>query len=73
LADAPVHSRGELLSGLAECWYRAGNMTKARAYLQLIGEQTKDSPYAARAKQVLDSPDPPNQLNWRCLGCHVEP
>ncbi len=72
LAQAPIHARGELFSALAEGCYRAGNVAKAREYMQLIVNQLKDSAYAARAKKVLDDPTPPGQLEWRCIGCHVE-
>jgi tetratricopeptide (TPR) repeat protein len=72
-AKLPLHSRGELLSGLAEGWYRAGNAAKARSYMQRIIAETTGSEYAARAQAVLVTANPPKQLNWRCIGCHVAP
>jgi tetratricopeptide (TPR) repeat protein len=72
-AKLPLHSRGELLSGLAEGWYRAGNAVKARGYLQRIVAETKGSEYSARAQVVLNAVNPPKQLNWQCIGCHVAP
>jgi tetratricopeptide (TPR) repeat protein len=72
-AKLPLHSRGELLSGLAEGWYRAGDATKAKVYLQRIVAEMKGSAYADRAQAVLNSAEPPKLLNWRCLGCHVAP
>jgi tetratricopeptide (TPR) repeat protein len=72
-ANLPLHSRGELLSGLADGWYRAGNAAKAQEYLKLIVSGTNGSRYAERAQAVLDSPEPPKQLQWRCIGCHISP
>jgi len=67
----PAHSRGELLSGLAEGWMRAGNAAKARSYAQHIVDEMPNSRYATRAKEFLDAPNPPAQLDWPCLGCHT--
>lgn len=67
----PEHARGELLSGLAEGWYRHGNQEKARMYFKQIVTELKGTGYATRADAVLDAAEPPKQLNWRCMGCHV--
>ena len=66
----PVHSRGELLSGLAEGWLRAGDAAKARVYAQRIVDDLPGTPYAARAKEFLAASPAPAQLDWNCIGCH---
>jgi hypothetical protein len=70
-STTPVHSRGELLSGLVEGWVRAGDAAKARSYAQRIVDELPGSPYAARAKQFLASVGAPAQLDWPCIGCHA--
>ena len=49
----PVHARGELLSGLAEGWFRAGDLAKAHSYMERLVQDTAGSPYAARAQGFL--------------------
>jgi hypothetical protein len=66
-----VHARGELLSGLAEGWLRAGDSDKARSYMDRLVRETPGSPYAARAQDFLSAAAPPKQLDWHCIGCHV--
>jgi len=67
----PVHSRGELLSGLAAGWLQAGDAAKARTYAQRIVQEMPGSRYAARAQAFLAAATSPAQLDWPCLGCHV--
>ena len=67
----PVHSRGELLSGLAEGWLRAGDAGKARGYAQRIVSDLPGSKYGARAQAFLAEANPPAQLDWQCIGCHA--
>ena len=67
----PVHSRGELLSGLAEGWLRAGDAGKARGYAQRIVSELPGSQYAVRAQAFLAQANPPAQLDWQCIGCHA--
>jgi tetratricopeptide (TPR) repeat protein len=67
----PVHSRGELLSGLAEGWLRAGDAEKARSYMERLVRETPGSPYADRAQNFLDAAPAPKHLDWHCIGCHV--
>jgi tetratricopeptide (TPR) repeat protein len=69
--NRPLHARGELLSGLAEGWYRAGDVQKARSYMERLVAETAGSPYAARAQVFLSASAPPKQLDWHCIGCHV--
>ena len=67
----PAHSRGELLSGLAEGWVRAGDAAKARTYAQRIVDELPGTEYAARSREFLAASAAPAQLDWPCLGCHV--
>jgi len=67
----PLHSRGELLSALAAGWLQAGDAAKARTYAQRIVQEMPGSRYAARAQAFLTASNPPAQLDWPCLGCHV--
>jgi len=69
--NRPLHARGELLSGLAEGWLRAGDSERARAYMNRLLTETSGSPYAARAQEYLSTGSPPARLDWHCLGCHV--
>jgi hypothetical protein len=69
--NRPLHARGELLSGLAEGWLRAGDSDRARWYMDRIVEETAGSPYATRAEDSLSATGPPKQLDWHCIGCHV--
>jgi len=69
--STPVHSRGELLSGLAEGWLRAGDAPKARSYAQRIVDDLPGTPYSARAKDFLVASPAPPQLDWQCIGCHA--
>jgi hypothetical protein len=48
-----VHSRGELLGGLAEAWNGLGNMEKSRGYLQRMLEEFPDTSYSRRGKGGL--------------------
>jgi hypothetical protein len=69
----PLHSRGELLSGLAAGWLQAADVAKARSYAQRIATEMPGSRYAARAQEFLSTVPPPARLDWPCLGCHVSP
>jgi hypothetical protein len=69
-----VHSRGELLFGLADGWFRLGNMDKSRGYLSRIAKDLAGSQYATRANDWLGTTDP-NELKKKsramsCIGCH---
>ena len=67
----PVHSRGELLSGLVAGWMRAGDAAKARNYAQHIVDEMPGTRYAARAKEFLAASPAPTLLDWQCMGCHA--
>ena len=68
--DVPIHSRGELLFGLASGWSILGNEKKAREYLKLITVQCKNSPYEDKARQWL-AKKWPLVVQHDCIGCHV--
>jgi hypothetical protein len=69
-----THSRGELLFGLADGWYRVGETNKSSQYLRRIIHDLPDTKYATRAQDWLDTADAAalrkksNAL--QCMGCH---
>ena len=63
-----VHSRGEILGGLAEALWRLERRDESRVYLNRMMDELPESPYALMAEQQLDNPDENAQLS--CLGCH---
>ena len=64
------HPRGELLFGLANGWYRAGDQEKARGYYERVVREVPGSEYAKRSKTWLETGTlPKNQMT--CIGCHV--
>lgn len=67
-ASLSVHSRGELLGGLADSLWRLGRRDDARVYLDRMIAELPDSPYALMAQRQLDNPETNAQLT--CLGCH---
>jgi len=67
----PVHSRAELLGGLAEAWNGLGDTKKSRGYLQRMMEEFADTSYSRRAKDVLSTAPKSGALGTTCLGCHV--
>jgi hypothetical protein len=69
-SNVPIHSRGELLFGLASGWSILGNEKKTRKYLTLILKECKDSPYEIRARRWLDKKWPV-VVQHDCIGCHV--
>lgn len=64
-----IHSRGELLFGLASGWSILGDQEKAKMYLELIVETCKDTEYEQEARRWLISRATPVQHD--CTGCHV--
>ncbi len=68
----PVHSRGELLGGLAEGYAGLGDSTKARVYLTRLTKEMPDTPYAQKAKTLLAGESLPRPLGVTCIGCHVD-
>jgi len=68
--DIPIHSRGELLFGLASGWSILGNENKTREYLRLILKECKNSPYEVKARRWL-AKKWPLVIQHDCIGCHV--
>jgi tetratricopeptide (TPR) repeat protein len=67
------HQRGELLTGLADGWNRAGNSEKARAFFERIVTELNGSIYQKRAKDWLENkPESKSPTFFACNGCHVE-
>lgn len=66
----PIHSRGELLFGLASGWSILGNGAKAREYLLLILKECKNTPYESEARRWLTRKWP-LVVQHECHGCHV--
>jgi hypothetical protein len=67
-----IHSRGELLFGLASGWSILGEMKKARYYLKLIVEECQGTVYQSEASRWL-SIEPLTIVQHDCTGCHVRP
>ena len=63
-----VHSRGELLGGIADGLWQLGKRDEARPYLQRMITELPGSPHTAMAQRQLDGPETTVQLT--CLGCH---
>lgn len=68
-----LHSRGELLSALAEDWYVLGQTNKSVEYLLLITNECAGSTYSKNAGSWLESIAAKTQNNPKtltCIGCH---
>jgi len=65
----PVHSRGELLAGLADGYGRLGDQEKSRAELERILKELPGSEYAKRAAAWMADPAYPVEQRT-CVGCH---
>jgi hypothetical protein len=68
--NVPIHSRGELLFGLASGWSILGNDSKAREFLMLILKECKNTPYETEARRWL-ARKWPVVIQHDCIGCHV--
>jgi hypothetical protein len=72
-----THAKGELLSGLADGWYRLGDLDKSRAYLRQITRDCAGSAYAVRASDWLETKDSSalqqKSKTMSCIGCHHGP
>jgi hypothetical protein len=65
-----MHSRGELLFGLASGWSILGERRKAQKYLRLIIEECQGTKYEREAERWLGiTPLPVVQHD--CTGCHI--
>lgn len=66
-----VHSRGELLTGLADGWSRLGDRDAARRYFARIVEELPGSVYERKARAWLeDRPEAGEPGFFECSGCH---
>jgi len=63
-----MHSRGELLFGLAEGWYRLGDQAKARSYFDRLVAEAAGSGRDSQAAEFLKTGALPKNLF--CVGCH---
>ena len=72
----PVHSRGELLGGMADTYRRLGEIEKARTYFKRITEDIPGSEYAKLSTQWLKVKDMGSKdiklQPVTCIGCHTE-
>ncbi|HYM12408.1 MAG TPA: hypothetical protein VEU62_16850 [Bryobacterales bacterium] len=66
-----THPRGELLSGLANGWYRLGNQEKARVYYERIAKELPGTEYQKRANIWLETKTLARS-QMTCVGCHVQ-
>jgi tetratricopeptide (TPR) repeat protein len=67
----PIHSRGELLGGLAEAWNGLGDKEKSKAYLQRMVVELPNTAYSNQANEILSAPSRTGALGTTCLGCHM--
>lgn len=71
-AKVSIHSRGELLFGLASGYSLLGDQEKTRSYLNLIVEQCGGTAYEREARRWLQFKTIPT-VQHDCIGCHVKP
>ena len=69
-SQVSVHSRGELLFGLASGWSILENQNKAREYLTLVLKECRDTSYESEARRWL-AKKWPVVIQHDCVGCHV--
>ena len=72
-AQMGVHSKGELLGGLADGYRRLGDTAKSREYLERMVRDLPGSPYEKQAKRWLADPAAVGKQERFCLGCHSGP
>lgn len=65
-----MHSRGELLFGLASGWSILGEREKAERYLRLIIKEGQGTKYEREAQRWLEKAPLP-VVQHDCTGCHV--
>jgi hypothetical protein len=66
----PLHSRGELLFGLAEGWYRLWDLEKARYYFIRTAKDAAGSGRNKQAQEFLEKGTLPKDTT--CVGCHTD-
>jgi hypothetical protein len=69
-AKIGIHSRGELLFGLASGWSILGEREKTVKYLKLILEDCAGTNYEREARRWL-AVTRPSVVQHDCTGCHV--
>lgn len=68
-----IHSRGELLTGLADGSSRLGRADKAREYFNRIAAELKGSVYEEKARAWLENkPQAKSPGFFNCSGCHAK-
>jgi hypothetical protein len=70
LAKLPMHSKGELLIGLADGYSRLGQQDKAEGWFKRIAAELKGTAYEDSANLWLQNKSLPARQAG-CLGCHV--
>ncbi len=66
-----VHSRGELLTGLADGWSRLDDRENARRYFERIIDELSGSVYERKARAWLEErPEAREPGFFECSGCH---
>lgn len=66
-----VHSRGEMMGGLADGYRRVGKTEKAREVLQRISQELPNSAYDKQAQRWLKDLSAVGKQERFCLGCHT--
>jgi hypothetical protein len=67
----PLHIKGELLAGVAETEFRAGDRTRATEVLNQMVKELPDTAYAANAAMWLASPEKVTRdTKLVCQSCH---
>ena len=64
------HPKGELLFGLAEGYYRLGDMQKARLYFERLATDAPASGQTDKAREFLTSGTLAKIEGLGCVGCH---
>jgi tetratricopeptide (TPR) repeat protein len=64
------HPKGELLFGLAEGYYRLGDMQKARQYFERLTTDAPASGHTVKAQAFLTSGTLAKTEGLGCVGCH---
>ena len=66
-----VHSRGEMMGGLADGYRRVGKTEKARDLLQRMSQELPHSAYDKQAQRWLKDLSAVGKQERFCLGCHT--
>ena len=66
----PLHSKGELLAGLAQSAQRTGRAEESSRYLDQILASLPGTPYESRAKAWKARPEMAGRSSLNCQTCH---